>query len=239
MQVSAIILAAGKGLRLKSRISKPLIKLNSLPLIIYSLRVFASHPKIKEIILVANSKNEKGLMRLKQKYRIAKIKNLVRGGIRRQDSVNNGLRVVSEQTDLVLIHDGVRPFISRKLVSALIKEARSCGAAIAGVPLKATVKQVRRQQSGFRSLIVEKTLERSRLWEIQTPQVFRKGLLLQAFSRFGKAPVTDEAGLVEKLGATVRIVPANYFNIKVTTPEDLVVAEAILQTKDSRAKTID
>ncbi len=228
MYVTAIVLAAGKGLRLKSKISKPLIKIDSKPLIIYSLNTLSKHPYIKDIIVVANRRNLQDIRNKIKQYRIDKIKDVVLGGQVRLASVVNGLRAIDNHTDLVLIHDGVRPFIDRDMVSSVIKTAKSSGAAIAGVPVKATIKSVKVSKcQSVKENIVEKTLDRSKLWEIQTPQVFRKDLILKAYNKFGDIDVTDDAMLVEKLGAKVSVVLGTYNNIKITTPEDLIIAQAI------------
>ena len=254
MYVTAVVLAAGKGLRLsrfnsftvrsgipthiskmigsgRSKISKPLIKIDSKPLIIYSLNTLSKHPYIKDIIVVANRRNLQDIRNKIKRYRIDKIRDVVLGGQVRQASVVNGLKAIDNRTDLVLIHDGVRPFIDRDMVSSVIKTAKSSGAAIVGVPVKATVKEVVScQLSVVRQFVVKKTLDRSKLWEIQTPQVFRKDLILKAYDKFGDIDVTDDAMLVEKLGAKVSVVLGTYNNIKITTPEDLVLAEAILRS---------
>ncbi len=228
MYVTAVVLAAGKGLRLKSKISKPLIKIDSKPLIIYSLNTLSKHPYIKDIIVVANRRNLQDIRNKIKQYRIDKIKDVVLGGQVRLASVVNGLRAIDNHTDLVLIHDGVRPFIDRDMVSSVIKTAKSSGAAIAGVPVKATIKSVKVSKcQSVKENIVEKTLDRSKLWEIQTPQVFRKDLILKAYDKFGDIDVTDDAMLVEKLGAKVSVVLGTYNNIKITTPEDLIIAQAI------------
>jgi len=228
MYVAAIVLAAGKGYRLQSKIPKPLVEINSKPIIVYSLNILSRHPKIKEIILVANPKNLKDTISKIRQYRIKKIKHVVLGGRMRQDSVINGLRAISPKTDLVLIHDGVRPFINKEMVSEVIREAEISGAAIAGVPVKATIKMVTYRKSHIANRIeVKKTLNREDLWEIQTPQVFRKDLILKAYKKFGNLSVTDDSMLMEKLGAKVSIVLGSYNNIKITTPEDLILAEAI------------
>ncbi len=228
MHVTAIVLAAGKGLRLKSKISKPLIKIGSKPLVIYSLNTLSRHPYIKDIVVVGNRRNLQDIRNKIKQYRISKIKDVVLGGRLRQISVFNGLRATDKQTDMVLIHDAVRPFIDKDTVSSVIKTAKSSGAAIAGVPVKATIKEV----IGYRlsvigELVVKKTLDRSKLWEIQTPQVFKKDLILKAYKKFANIGVTDDAMLVEKLGAKVSVVLGTYKNIKITTPEDLIVAQAI------------
>lgn len=227
MYVSAIVLAAGRGLRFRSKISKPLIEINSQPVIIYSLNALSRYPEIKDIILVVNQKNLKGIARTIKKYRIPKIKEIVLGGKERQDSVAKGLQSIDPKTGLVLIHDAVRPFIDKRIISSVIKEAKKSQAAIAGIPVKATIKKAVVNRS---SLIVHKTLDRKNLWEIQTPQVFKKDLILGAYKKFGKSKVTDDAMLVEKMGVEVSIVRGSDKNIKITTPEDLIIAKAIAKS---------
>jgi len=235
MYVTAIVLAAGKGLRFSRFNSftvrggtKPLIKVNSKPIIIRCLGILSQHPYIKDIIVVANSKNSISITREIKQYRIKKIKDIILGGRLRQDSVINGLKAMDMRTGLVLIHDAVRPFIDKDMVSSVIKEASRYGAAIVGAPVKDTVKKVRKSgNQEVRSRIVEKTLNRDELWEIQTPQVFKKKLILEAYERFGNIEVTDDASLVEKLRVKVKVVRGSYNNIKITTPEDLILAEAI------------
>jgi 2-C-methyl-D-erythritol 4-phosphate cytidylyltransferase len=235
--LTAIVLAAGKGLRFRSQIPKTLVKINSKPLIIYSLEALSRHPSVKEIIIVVNAGNKKDIVSKIKRYRIKKISRVVEGGKRRQDSVQSGLRAMDSRTDSVLIHDGVRPFIDKKILTQVVKAGQDYGAAIVGVPVKATIKAVHSPQSPptprlrragiVHSIFVEETLKRNNLWEIQTPQVFRKGLILEAYKKFGDLEVTDDAMLVERLGRRVCVVPGSYSNIKITTPEDLVLAEAI------------
>lgn len=236
MYITAIILAAGKGLRLKSKISKPLIKIDFKPLIVYSLEILNNHPLIKDIIVVINNSNAAGIKQIKQKYKIEKIKAFVLGGQQRKGSVYNGLIAVHSKSDFVLVHDSARPFINSKCISKVIAHAKITGAAILGVPVKATIKEVHSPlpivHGGF---IVKKTLDRSNLWEIQTPQVFRKDLILKAYKKFGNQEATDDAFLVEKSGAKVRVVMGSYDNIKITTQEDLVLAGVIV--KNSKIKS--
>ena len=230
MHITAILLAAGKGMRFKSKTPKPLVKIASKPIIIYSLDALARNPDIKDIIVVVNSENKEGILRLIKTYRIRKIKGIVKGGEKRQDSVINGLKALDKRTDFVLVHDSARPFIGNNIIVSLIKQAKKSQAAIAGVPVRSTVKKV--SDSGF----VEETIPRKNLWEIQTPQVFRKALILKAYARFGKKEATDDSSLVEKLGSRVCVVPGFYSNIKITTPEDLIIAEAIFRRKKSLCK---
>lgn len=224
-RLSAILLAAGRGLRLRGRISKPLIKINSKPVIIYSLEILSRHTCISDIIVVANKDNLGGIAGQIEKYRLGKVKRVVLGGALRQDSVWRGLQAVDSRADLVLIHDAARPFISKRQVVMLADEAGKSGAAILGVPVKATIKQCIVHSA---KCIVKKTLDRERLWEVQTPQVFKKDLILEAYKRFRHIAVTDDSALVEKLGVKVSVVLGSYENIKITTPEDLAIAETIV-----------
>lgn len=219
--LSAIILAAGQSRRLGGVVSKPLVKINNLPVIVYSLRALSKHPDIDEIIVVSSIENQGGLAKLIKDYSFNKIKALVLGGKRRQDSVDNGLKKVSAQSDWVLIHDAARPFVNRRVISKVILAAKKTGAAILGVPVKATIKSVKK------GLRVDKTLARGNLWEIQTPQVFRKRLILRAYKKYGKERVTDDSSLVEKLGKNTLVVQGSYENIKITTGEDLLFAGLI------------
>jgi 2-C-methyl-D-erythritol 4-phosphate cytidylyltransferase len=235
-QVSAILLAAGRGERFKSRVPKPLVRLGSKPIVIYSLETLSRHPSIKDVIVVANDKNSREITQKIVQYGIRKVRRVVRGGKRRQDSVLHALCVLENGADLVLIHDAARPFIDKDMVSRLIKQANAFGAAITGVPIKATVKKAAKSPARLAGKvtspwIVEKTIERDNLWEIQTPQVFKKDLIVRAYQRFARQNVTDDAMLVEKMGKRVVVVPGSYDNIKITTPEDLVIGEAIARKR--------
>jgi len=232
IRLSAIVLAAGRGMRFKSTISKPLARINSKPILIYCLEILNKHPAVSDIIVVANDKNSKEIIKKISQYRIGKVRKVVRGGARRQDSVACALSVIDRKTDFILIHDGARPFIKGGLISSVIKEAYRCGAAIVGVPVKATIKKLKAQSSKLKSkLVVEKTINRNNLWEIQTPQVFRADLILRAYEKFSQdVEVTDDSMLVEKLGEAVSVVRGSYSNIKITTPQDLILAEAICKS---------
>lgn len=224
--VSAILLAAGFGRRLNLSVSKPLVKIGRFPVIIYSLSRLNSHPDINEIIVVANRRNKAPIARAIKPYLFRKIKLLVLGGLRRQDSVYNGLKAIDKNSKWVLIHDSARPFVGRAAITKVIRQAKKSGAAILGVRPKATIKFSRGNNT------VAKTLDRDKLWEIQTPQVFKKQLLLKAYKKYGKNNFTDDAGLVEKSGGKVKIVASSYLNMKITTLEDLLLAQLIAK-KDS------
>ncbi|MDI6759086.1 MAG: 2-C-methyl-D-erythritol 4-phosphate cytidylyltransferase [Candidatus Omnitrophota bacterium] len=235
--MTAIVVAAGKGRRFRSKFPKLLSKINSVPVITCSLKALDTHPLIKDIIVVVSPENEKLICNEIKITRFKKIKKIVGGGRTRQDSVRNGLAVIGNRTDMVLIHDAARPFINKDMISLVIKEAKKSGASCLGVPVKATIKSVKMSKhQGVKENMVEETLDRSKLWEAQTPQVFRKELILKAYSKAG-IKVTDDASLVERLGVGVRMVMGSYFNIKITTPEDLIIARAIPYKSELRIKS--
>ena len=221
-------------MRMSSAIPKPLLKLGNKPILLYTLEALAGNSFISRIIIAVNKDNVDKFRWALKGFRTAKQIDFVLGGRTRKESVGNCLRRVSESAELVLVHDAVRPFIDNKLINALIRQALKTKAAIAGVCVKPTVKAVNSHRE------VTATLDRKNLWEIQTPQVFEKDLLVRAYERFGNLEATDEASLVERLGVKIKVVEGSYFNIKITTPEDLVLAEAIYKerkTHSARRKT--
>lgn len=221
--VSVIIPAAGLGLRMGPGTRKPYIQIGNKPIIIHTLEAFYNIKRVKEIILVVSGEGiplyGKEWTNL-DNYKVAKT---VQGGKRRQDSVYNGLCQVHPDVEIVLIHDAVRPFVSGKIINSVIEKVDECGAAIVAVPMKATVKKA---DAGK---IVE-TVPRHNLWMAQTPQGFKKAILKDAYSKIRNRDVefTDDAELVEKAGYTVEIVTGSDVNIKITTREDLKLAESIL-----------
>lgn len=236
LKIEAIIPAAGLGLRLKSKIPKPLVLVNDCAIIIRTLRVISSHQAISKLIVLTHRKNLSEIKKIIEKNKIRKVKCVVAGGLTRRQSVGKGLRFLDEDTDFVLIHDGVRPFVTRKIISRAVLGAQKYGACIAGVPLKPTIKTIKypclagRQEVlsiNKKNIFVDKTLDRRNIWEIQTPQVFRKDLIIEAHNKFKNIDAADDALLVEKMCKNVAIVEGSYFNIKITTPEDLAFAEAI------------
>jgi 2-C-methyl-D-erythritol 4-phosphate cytidylyltransferase len=162
-------------------------------------------------------------------FGLKKVTKVVAGGTRRQDSVWNGLAAISPIPDGVLVHDGVRPFIEEKVVRKVIHCAGQTGAAVVAMPFHDTVKRV--DLAG----IIQETLKREELWQIQTPQVFRYDWLIEAYQQAQEQQwaVTDDASLLERMGYPVSVVEGSCFNIKVTKPEDLVFGEAILKTRES------
>lgn len=224
MKTEAIIASAGLGKRIRSRTRKPYLNLSEKPILIHTLRALSGSGDIDSIIVVVNSLDKSRCADLIRQYEIGKVKSVISGGKERCDSVYNGLMALDDDTDIVVVHDGVRPFISADILKRSIAAAKKTGACVVGVPVKATVK---RAKGGD---VVEKTVDRSNLWEIQTPQVFRKDLILEAYKKFRAIKATDDSMLVEKLGAKVKIVAGSYNNIKITTPEDLIIGEAILRS---------
>ena len=225
-KITAIVPAAGLGMRMNLGLAKPLVEIRSKPVIIYTLEVLQAHPLIDEIVLVFNKEGLQNARQFVKEYKISKVSRVIAGGATRKESVRNGLEVVDSKTKLVVIHDGVRPFVDEGSISRVIEEAFASGAAILGVPVKSTIKKV---DTGC---VVEETLKREHLWEIQTPQAFDRELIQKAYLRASKHAVPDDATLVELMGKKVHVVMGSYFNIKITTQEDLVFAEAIASIKE-------
>ncbi|MEH7223802.1 2-C-methyl-D-erythritol 4-phosphate cytidylyltransferase [Bacillus sp. JJ1566] len=225
MDYQVVIPAAGQGKRMNAGKNKQFIELASIPVIIHTLRVFEHDPMCSGIILVINKDEQRIFEELVQTYHIKKGISFIQGGGERQYSVYNGLQAV-KNTDIVLVHDGARPFLKRKHVHELVNVATKKGAAVLAVPVKDTIKRV------SHDLYVEETVERSSLWAIQTPQAFHVSILQEAHKLAKKEAYlgTDEASLVERIPKQVYIVKGDYLNIKLTTPDDLVFAEAILQS---------
>ncbi|THE12164.1 2-C-methyl-D-erythritol 4-phosphate cytidylyltransferase [Bacillus timonensis] len=224
MNYQVVIPAAGQGKRMNAGKNKQFIELRSIPVIIHTLRVFEQDPMCKGIILVINMDEQPTFDELIRTYNVQKVVSFVQGGSERQYSVYNGLQAV-KNTDIVLVHDGARPFLKQEHVHKLVNVAAEKGAAVLAVPVKDTIKRA------SRDLYVEETVERSSLWAIQTPQAFHVSILQEAHEMAQKEGFlgTDEASLVERIPKQVYIVKGDYLNIKLTTPDDLVFAEAILQ----------
>lgn len=210
---------------------KPLMQLDGYPLIAYSLDVFEKTPLVKEVILVVPTGKEPFYKKnIVQMFGYKKVTKIVEGGARRQDSVLNGLKAASDQALIIAVHDAARPFLTQELLRQSVDSAARSGACVVGVPCKATIKETDEKQ------IVVRTPLRDRLWEIQTPQTFRKEILRAAFDHAEKnnLDVTDEAMLVEALGKPVLVIRGEYENIKITTPEDLLLGEMILKRRKEK-----
>jgi len=221
-RVVAIVPAAGQGSRLGG-MDKVFSLLAGRPLIAYCLEVLQDSPLIDEVVLVLRDP-EKG-RRLVQAEGFSKVKSICLGGPRRQDSVSEGLKHVA-RCDFVLIHDGARPFLTERLIRDGIGVARETGAAVAAVPVTETIKVA--GEDG----LVGATLPRTSLFTAQTPQVFRFDILRKAYEN-SAGDVTDDASLVEGLGIKVRLYPGSYDNIKMTNPEDLVLAEVLIKRRQA------
>ncbi len=218
---TAIVLAAGQGKRMGTEVQKQYLELQGKPVLYYSLSVFEQSEIIDEIILVVGAK-EKDYCRkdIVSKYGFQKVKKIVEGGRERYHSVWNGLQETEE--GYVFIHDGARPFVSTTILERVYREVQECKACVVGMPVKDTIKMV--DSEGF----VSNTPERGGLWMVQTPQVFETVLVKQAYEKLMKQDhiqVTDDAMVVEQmLGGKIKLIEGSYENIKITTPEDLMVA---------------
>ena len=221
--VSAIILAGGKGKRMGKDISKQFILVKGRPIIYYTIKKFSKCKLIDEIILVLpKDEIEYCKKEVLEKYSL-KVDKIVEGGKERQDSVYNGLKAV-KNSDIVLIHDGARPFVSEKIILEGIENAKKYGAAAPGVMPKDTIKV--KDELSFS----KETLKRESLIAIQTPQVFRKDIIVECHKRVRRdnISVTDDTMVVEKYGYKVYLYNGDYTNIKVTTPEDLILCEYLV-----------
>jgi 2-C-methyl-D-erythritol 4-phosphate cytidylyltransferase len=227
--VSAIIVAAGKGVRINDTIRKQYLDLAGRPILAYSLMAFDACDKIESIFLVVPEEDlnycQKSILSL---LKLQKKVNLVPGGAQRQDSVYNGLQALDNKTDTVVIHDGVRPFIRSEQLTACIIGAKETGACILGVLASDTLKRV------GKSGIIEKTLARDAVWLAQTPQAFQYDLIIKAHEKARQDGYsgTDDALLVERLGVSVKMIKGSKSNIKITSREDLKLARAMLQAKN-------
>jgi 2-C-methyl-D-erythritol 4-phosphate cytidylyltransferase len=232
MMVAAIIPAAGVGVRMQSQIPKPYLLLAGKPILAHTLEVFEAVREIQEITVVAHPDDlEYCREEVIAPHGFKKVLRLVPGGKERQDSVYHALKTLQqEDPEIILVHDGVRPFITPEHIRRVIKAALRHGGAVMGLPAQDTLKRVNSQGE------VIHTLDRKDIWQIQTPQGFQADLLwrafVEAYSRnfYG----TDEASLVEEMGQPVVVIPGDPCNLKITTPEDLQLAEALLPWLRSR-----
>ncbi|MFS0766830.1 2-C-methyl-D-erythritol 4-phosphate cytidylyltransferase [Peribacillus phoenicis] len=221
MFYEVVIPAAGQGKRMKAGKNKLFIELSGIPIIVYTLRVFEEDPDCRGVILSINPAEKDYFNQLIAAYGLKKVKKLVMGGKERQQSVYNGLQHAEE--DIILVHDGARPFINLGQISELTTSASLHGGAVIAVPVKDTIKKAANKE-------VVETVERSSLWAVQTPQAFRLSILKNAYEQAEAEAFlgTDDASLLERINEQVVIIQGNYDNIKITTQEDLYFAEAIL-----------
>lgn len=225
MKTTAIILAAGQGKRMNTNCPKQYLLLKEKPVLYYALKTF-EESLIDEIILVVGRNELEYCKReIIEPYKFTKIIKIVEGGKERYHSVFNGLKEVKE-ADYIFIHDGARPFLHKKTIERLFHEVKRTKACIAGMPVKDTIKVVDNKNK------VEHTLNRDKVWQIQTPQVFDYNLVKQAYDKLFESQIeniTDDAMVVEQMtGHSITLVEAGYENIKITTPEDLIIGEALV-----------
>jgi len=223
MRVAAIVPSAGIGVRLRSKIQKPYIELAGKPILGRTLIKLSENKNVKEIILAVAEDKTAYAGKMVNKYGIKNVR-LVAGGRERRDSVYNALKVVSADIDYILIHDAIRPFITDELIESLLRAAYKYGAAIAGVPVKPTLKIVGKNS------FIESTPSRNMYWEAQTPQVFKRDLIEKAYKSAIEKNIqaTDDSMLAERIGVKPKIVMGSYSNIKITTKEDLELAKIII-----------
>lgn len=230
MRVSAIIPAAGHGKRMGG-VKKPYISLSGKPILAHTLAVFQRCHMVDGILVVVAEGDERECVQnVIKPYGIDKVDLVVTGGETRQESVFNGLKRLASDTDMVVVHDCVRPFVTEDMIRSTLDAADRWGAATVAVPVKDTIKEA--DDEGF----AVSTLDRRRLWSIQTPQTFKYDLILQAhlYAQKNNIRATDDASLVERLGGghRVKLVMGSFENIKITTPSDLMIARAILGSRE-------
>lgn len=227
MKTVAIIPAAGSSKRMQNNISKQYLLLDGIPVLAHTLRIFQRSPQINEIFLIVPERDvafaHSGIV---DRYGISKVSNILVGGKERQDSVRKGIDALGNDYGIVVIHDGVRPFISEELLHSIILEASRVQAVTVGIPVKDTVKLIDRH--GF----VAETLNRNHLWLTQTPQAFHRDIIRKAYEAAYRDNYygTDDASLVERIGVKVTMIRGSYDNIKITTKDDLILAEILTRT---------
>jgi 2-C-methyl-D-erythritol 4-phosphate cytidylyltransferase len=223
--VSVIIPAAGLSLRMGANVRKPFIMIGEKPVFFYTLEKFYRLKRIKEIIFVVNKEDLSAVIeKWSDELKTYKVTNIISGGEKRQDSVCKGLSQLDPDTKIILIHDAVRPLVNNEIITAVIEKTEERGAAIVATPMKSTVKKV------TSNLSIIETIPRHDLWTAQTPQGFKRDIIIKAYDKIKNTNTefTDDAEVVEKCGFNVEIVSGSYDNIKITTREDLKFAESLL-----------
>jgi 2-C-methyl-D-erythritol 4-phosphate cytidylyltransferase len=228
MKAVAVIVSAGKGLRFMDGKKKQFYFLADKPILAHTLDKFETCPLVHSILLVVGQDDmDYCLKEIVEKYQYRKISQIVPGGKRRQESVKNGIEALAKDAEIVVIHDGVRPLVTREMIEESIHSAQRFGAVVMAMPVKDTIKMAHTNGT------VLQTLDRESLWEIQTPQTFQAHIIKEAYQKATEDGFvgTDDASLVERLGIKVHILPGSYTNIKITTPEDLILANLFLRMK--------
>jgi 2-C-methyl-D-erythritol 4-phosphate cytidylyltransferase len=223
--VGVIVVAAGRSTRLESQTPKQYHVLAGVPVLLRALRPFTSHPEVCQVVVVLPPADASSPPPFLTNV-VGPGLTLVAGGAERRDSVASGLAALRSDSSVVLVHDGARPFVDRAVIDSVIRYARAGEAAVAAVPLSDTVKESATDDATR----VERTIPRERLWRAQTPQGFPRALLTRAHAEVRDGlPATDDAALVEACGGVVRLVPDSARNLKITTPEDLSLAEVLAE----------
>ena len=236
-RITAILPAAGMGTRMGADTPKQFLELDGAPILIHTLRKIASCTLITDIIVATRADEVQRLQERVGKEKFAQQIRVVKGGDSRQESVAEALRIVPEDTEIVLVHDAVRPFVTVEQITRVIEEARRCEAAILGIPAMDTVKEVKRASLPEDVALITGTIPRERLVLAQTPQVFTLKVLKEAFAKAQADGVnaSDEAGLVERLGLDVHVVLGSERNMKITKPADMDLARFYLENESKRA----
>lgn len=227
--VSVIIAAAGMSNRMGSKINKQFIAVGGKPILAHTIEKFESSRYIDEIILVAKEEEiEYCRKEIVKKYKFKKVTNIIRGGKERQDSVYNGILALNEKSDIVLVHDGARPFVKLENIEDGIKGVEKYGACVIGVPVTDTIKVVGEDN------VISNTPRRDLLWAAQTPQCFFKEILIKGYEKALSDGYlgTDDSSIVERVGYDVKMIMGSYENIKITTPEDIILAESLIKERD-------
>jgi 2-C-methyl-D-erythritol 4-phosphate cytidylyltransferase/2-C-methyl-D-erythritol 2,4-cyclodiphosphate synthase len=235
-KVAAIIPAAGSGTRMGLSSPKQFFELEGTPILIHTLQVFQQVDAIGHIVVVVPQCNCSQVAELVQKYNLDKVFKVVAGGERRQDSVLAGLKVLPREIELVLVHDGVRPFVPVSVIEGCINKAEEDGAAMVAIPVKDTLKAVSPDGE------IEHTIDRTGVWQAQTPQAARVELLRKAFTKAAENKsfvATDEAALLERINVPIKVVEGSEKNIKITRPEDIFLARSILIENRGDANILD
>ena len=225
--VSCIVAAGGKGTRMGADINKIFLEISGVPVLAYTLHALNKCEYIDEIILVTAECDILGCHDIVREFGIDKVKTITQGGATRQESVRNGLLSISENADIIMVHDAARPLVTNEHLEEVIKAANEFGAAALGVPEKNTLKQI--DENGF----ISHTIDRSAVYAIHTPQVFSSEIMRRMYENGNEhlSSATDDCMLAEMLGEKIKIVEDSYENIKITTKDDLVLAEQILENR--------
>lgn len=229
--IVAIVPAAGLGKRFGPGANKPFFSLLGKPLVIWSLEVFETLEEINEVIPVLKVQDMEAGVRVFEQYALSKVKKIAPGGKERQDSVYSGLRLLKDKADIVIVHDGARPLIDKNIVKTALDNLSGAEGVVLGVPVKDTIKEARNG-------IITGTLKRESIWAVQTPQIFHYEPLMNAYRKAieEKYYCTDDSALVERNGGKVKIIMGSYSNLKLTTPEDIPVAELFLRERMGAGK---